>query len=407
MRLSSVDRRQHALGDAMSTQRCIGRSRSRLPAQIALVCLALVGPTAQGEVTFDWATVGNPGNAADTLTMSKGPGLGGASPDYTSGYGAVGYTYSIAKHNVTNAQYVEFLNKVDPSGTSTTLFITNMTNAGSLGAAGTGGIDRNPGAASGSKYSVKSGQGHFPVVHINWARAARFVNWLANGQGSGGTETGVYDVSGILANGFATPPSRAVNAQFFLPSENEWYKAAYYDPTLNSGTGGYWQYGTRSNTAPSSAGPPGSANAANIGAGTDGQSGGTLAATAATTGASFNTSTIYLTNVGAYTSAQSAYGLYDLDGLVYNWTEATRENPSFAGQMLPIFRGGSWRYNEGAAGAAYRNTQNGAGVNTGQYQFWGFRVATVAAVPEPSACAIACAGILCSSWLAYRRRSIS
>ena len=37
---------------------------------------------------------------------------------------------------------------------------------------------------------------------------------------------------------------------YFIPSENEWYKAAYYDPTLNGGTGGYWTYPTKTNTAP-------------------------------------------------------------------------------------------------------------------------------------------------------------
>lgn len=117
----------------------------------------------------------------------------------------------------------------------------------------TGGIDRNLAAATGSRYSVKAGQENFPVVQINWSRAARFVNWLANGQGSGGTESGVYDMSVFNSNAFATPPSQAANATVFLPTENEYYKAAYYDPTKNGGAGGYWQYGTRSDTAPASA----------------------------------------------------------------------------------------------------------------------------------------------------------
>jgi len=346
----------------------------RLSAAIFVAVSA--GRPAPAQVTFDWATVGNPGNAADTLVMTKG-----AAPDNTTGYGAVGYTYRISKYDVTNAQYAQFLNAVDASGSnSLRLFNTKMADpsANPLGAAYTGGIDRNLAAASGAKYSVKAGQESFPAIWINWASGARFVNWLANGQGAGGTESGVYDMSAIPSNNsFATPPQRAAGATIFLPSENEYYKAAYYDPT-KSGTGGYWQYGTRSDTAPASVAPPGSANAANIGAGTDGQSAGTLAATMATTGAAFSPSVNYLTAVGAYTSARSAYGLYDVEGLVYNWTEATRK--SF-GNQLPIYRGGSWRYNEGASGAAYRNVYSGAGATS--YAWYGFRVASLPSAPPP------------------------
>jgi autotransporter-associated beta strand protein len=334
----------------------------------------------RAQVTFDWATVGNPGNAPDTLVMDK---PNGSQPgDGTSGYGSVAYTYRISKTHVTNAQYVNFLNAVDPNGTNSLLYITNMTNltiGGTPYPAYTGGIDRNLAAAEGSRYSVKTGQENYPVVQINWSRAARFVNWLANGQGSGGTESGVYDMSVFTVNSFATPPPRAANATMFLPSENEWYKAAYYDPT-KGGTGGYWQYGTRSDTAPASVAPPGSSNSANIGAGTTGASGGAFALTLATTGASFNKDLDYLTNVGAYTTSTSSYGLFDLDGTVFNWTEASRENRSFAGQYLPIYRGGMWQNNELNSGAAFRNTGNGAGVNTGQFQNWGFRVAGLVAV---------------------------
>ena len=380
---------------------------SRLAAIVSAALIAVAFAfDACAEVTFDWATVGNANNAADTLTMTK---PNGSSPgDGTSGYGSVGYAYSIATRNVTNSQYVEFLNNVDPGGTNGLLYINNMSDlkiGGVSYPAYTGGINQNLAAAAGSRYSVKLGQENLPAVQINWSRAARFVNWMANGQGSGGTESGVYDMSVFNGDSFATPPPRAVGAQIFLPSENEWYKAAYYDPSLNGGAGGYWQYGTRSNTTPSSVGPPGTANSANIGAGTSGGSGGASAATYATTGAAFNKDLIYLTDVGAYTSAQSAYGLSDLDGLIYNWTEATRANPSFPSQMLPVYRGGSWAFNELNSGAAFRNSGNGAGVNSGQYQYWGIRVATVAAVPEPGVAALACLSLACGCWLLRRRRS--
>ena len=46
----------------------------------------IVGGTVRAAVTFDWATVGDPGNPADTLVMDKGPAA-----DYTTGYGSVDY----------------------------------------------------------------------------------------------------------------------------------------------------------------------------------------------------------------------------------------------------------------------------------------------------------------------------
>ncbi len=343
---------------------------------VALLVALSAGPPLPAQVAFDWATVGNPGNAPDTLVMTKGP-----APDNTTGYGSVGYAYQISKYDVTNAQYVQFLNAVDTSGSNTLrLFNTKMSdpNASPAGQAYTGGIDRNLAAPSGAKYSVKAGQQNYPATWINWASGARFVNWLANGQGSGSTETGVYDMSVFTGNSFATPPSRAPGATIFLPSEDEYYKAAYYDPT-KSGTGGYWQYGTRSDTAPASAPPAGTSNSANIGAGVGngGNQGGIFGATAATTQAAYDLSAVnYLTNVGAYTTATSFYGLSDVDGLVYNWTEGTRVT---FGNNLPIYRGGAWMYNAGGVGAAYRNVYSGGGATS--YAWFGFRVASLPASP--------------------------
>jgi autotransporter-associated beta strand protein len=126
--------------------------------------------------------------------------------------------------------------------------------------------------------------------------------------------------------------------------------------------------------------PAGGSTSANIGVGigNGGNQGGIFAANAATTQAPFDTSVNYLTNVGSYTSATSYYGLYDVDGLVYNWTEATRL--SF-GNNLPIYRGGAWYFNATGVGAAYRNVYSGAGATS--YSYFGFRVAGLPATPPP------------------------
>ena len=77
-----------------------------------------------------------------------------------------------------------------------------------------GGIAFSAGAPSGSKYSVKTNMGNKPVNYVSFFDAMRFTNWLENGQGNGGTESGVYTI------GNGTNETRAPGASYFLPSEN-------------------------------------------------------------------------------------------------------------------------------------------------------------------------------------------
>ena len=107
-----------------------------------------------------------------------------------------------------------------------------------------------------------------PATGISWHEAARFVNWMNISKGYSpaykfannygyidlyGTYTGYNDMMkwDVSDAGFnASNPFRNSQAHYFLPSIDEWYKAAFYDPTLNSGNGGYWRFPTRSDTAP-------------------------------------------------------------------------------------------------------------------------------------------------------------
>ena len=114
-----------------------------------------------------------------------------------------------------------------------------------------GGIDFNAGGASGSKYSSKTNMGNKPVNYVSFFDSMRFVNWLENGQPTdgSGTESGVYTI------GSGLDETRAASATFFIPSEDEWYKAAYYDPRMEAAGGppgddNYWLYPTSSDAAP-------------------------------------------------------------------------------------------------------------------------------------------------------------
>ena len=108
-----------------------------------------------------------------------------------------------------------------------------------------------------------------PATGISWQEAARFVNWMNISKGyspaykfaSYGpfnsydpTYTGLNDMMMLWdPNDVGYNPNnpfRNSRARYFLPSLDEWFKAAFYDPTLNSGNGGYWDFPTTSNTAP-------------------------------------------------------------------------------------------------------------------------------------------------------------
>lgn len=234
-------------------------------------------------------------------------------------FGSVPYEYRIGKFEVTNDQYVDFLNAVDPEGTNS----LGLYKVG-LPFDGPGGIDFDVGAPKGSKYTSKPGRSNNPVNMVNWYDGLRFANWLHNGQGSGETETGAYTLVGstpIPSNGPNIP--RNPDAIWFLPTENEWFKAAYHK---NDGvTGNYWDYPTSSDTVPFSDEPPGNdapdpTNVANY-HNHDGLPNGYNDGWAVTGTPILDGSRNYLTDVGAYSQAPSPYGTFDQGGNVEEWLE--------------------------------------------------------------------------------------
>src|ERR1035438_126607 len=91
--------------------------------------------------------------------------------------------------------------------------------------------------ASGHYTYATTANPNFPVNYVTYWDACRFANWLANGQpnapeGTGTTETGSYTLSfsGTILN----KVTRNAGATWVVPSENEWYKAAYYNPAASN-----------------------------------------------------------------------------------------------------------------------------------------------------------------------------
>jgi formylglycine-generating enzyme required for sulfatase activity len=207
-----------------------------------------------------------------------------------------------------------------------------------------------------------------PVVFVSSFDAIRFVNWLHNGQGSGNTEDGAYTLVGgapIPTNGDSA--ARNLGARWWLPNDNEWHKAAYFD----SSSGDYCNYPTGDNTIPNNSLPSAdTGNSANI---TD-QNG-----KYATGNANYP-----MTDAGAYILSASPYGTFDQGGNVWEWNETMQ---LIANRPYRVIRGGSWRL-----GFNFLHAAGLGGADSKlAYDHIGFRVATL--IPEPSTLLLSAFGV--------------
>jgi formylglycine-generating enzyme required for sulfatase activity len=324
---------------------------------LILSAIAIFAPQPAMAITIDTVPVGNVGNAND-------PATGGL-------YGGVDYAYRIGTTEVTVGQYTAFLNAVAATDTYS-LYLTLM--ATDLNIAG---IAQN-GSSPNYTYSVIGSPDH-PVTYVSWGDAARFANWLHNGQPTGAqnsstTEDGAYTLNGATSIAALSAVSRNASAQWFIPSESEWYKAAYHQPAAQGGdTDNYWNYPMKTNSLPYSDQPPG-ATPDNTRVGNfyqdDSVANGYDDGYAVTGSTSYSSSQNYLTDVGAYASSPSFYGTFDQGGNMWEWNEA------LVGGSFRRVRGGSWHLDAISSPASRRNS----GYPILEFDDFGFRVATV---PEP------------------------
>jgi hypothetical protein len=256
-------------------------------------------------VVIETVTVENPGNAGDPI-------------QFQGTFGAVGYVYAIAKYEVTAGQYAAFLNAVAATDTYG-LYNVNMW------ALAEGCKIQRTGSAGSYTYSVAPDWANRPANYLSWGDAARFANWLHNGQPTGAqdlttTEDGSYFLDGMMMDKELEDVVREPDATWVIPTENEWYKAAYHK---NDGvTGNYWNYPTRAMSGVSNdlidPDPGNNATFRDIMGGY-------------TIGPPY-----YRTEVGAHENSVSAYGTFDQGGNVQEFNETVPESD------IRGIRGGSY-----------------------------------------------------------------
>lgn len=324
---------------------------------------AFLASTASADIDplsgVDFVTVGAVGNA---------PWQGNGTPgDRAVGRGSVNYEYRIGKYEVKSNEWAEFfaaaLNR--PAGDSIPHVVAPFT---------TGGF-ANPWAAT-------SG--------ITWRTAAIYCNWLHNGKATNREAflSGAYDVSTF---GFATPfgfsdqRERSPGARYFIPSWDEWLKAAHYDPNKLNGDGsvGGWWVSSNSTDIPLTYGPPPSFG----GDGTGMANGG------------FNLPGFAEIQIplNSYPTVQTPWGLIDAAGMTSEWTEYVLG----AGNSLEArgADGSAWTSSEGVAYISDTIYELGVGEapDFGRL-LTGFRVA--AAIPAPPVFALGLGVVI----MASRRR---
>ncbi|MEI8375778.1 MAG: SUMF1/EgtB/PvdO family nonheme iron enzyme [Planctomycetota bacterium] len=344
---------------------------NKLSSMIFAVAIVASAVAVQADqVTIDLVPVGDAGNAADS-----------------TGYGSVSYNYNIGTYEVTAGQYTAFLNAVAASSDDNALYNVKMWEDPLYGCK----IERSV-LSNHYVYSVASEYANRPVNYVSFGDAMRFTNWLQNGQPTGTqtnstTEDGAYFVNGATSDADLLAVNRKTDWKWAVTSENEWYKAAYYDPNKSGmGVVGYWDYPTKSNTAPGRdmADPLG--NNANC----------PLTDSPAFPFLTPIDSPYYATEVGQFQKSAGPYGTFDQGGNVWEWNESRWVN--YQGKDVRGVRGGAF---DDPQYGLHANTRIGFASPSLEHFDMGFRVASV---PEPSTLALLSVGIIGLLGFAWRRR---
>ncbi len=265
----------------------------------------------------------------------------GVGSQYPFPAGAVSYEYDMGKHEISRGM-ISAYNSLHGTANSRQITMADMTGGGGNG------VDK-------------------PATGVSWNEAARFVNWLNISQGFQAaynfSTSGVNDNIALWDSGDAWQDGgenlfRHKNAMYWLPSVDEWYKAAYYNSS-----GSTWQdYATLNGNVP----------------------------TAVASGTADNTA-VYDQDLSSgpaeiiEAGGLNQFGIMGITGNVLEWTEGGRPRSDNTPGASRTNIGGNW-----TSGSFLLSTSNSGFGGTPDWEspVVGFRVASLsssaAAVPEPS-----------------------
>lgn len=275
-------------------------------------------------------------------------------------YGQVNEAYRIGKYEVTIKQYADFLNSIATrpdtysygSAVVESLYDSRMASDTNVA-----GISRSGDGTAASPYSYTViGDGRRPITYVTWLNAARFANWMHNGAlSTSQVEFGAYGLHGATSGTF----TKQSDAKWWIPSEDEWFKAAYYK---GGGTNaGYFLFPTKSDTLPANSSSATADNANFL----------RLGVYAVTQSATLSATENYLTPVGDFINSAGPYGTFDQGGNVDEWTSSTRST-SFG--VAYVTRGGAWN----TGGLNNDATPESTALPTDRSNKIGFRLARLA-----------------------------
>jgi sulfatase modifying factor 1 len=263
-------------------------------------------------INMEFVTVGNTRNSGEQSRLLIND------PD-TTYYGAVDYAYRIGKYEVTKNQW-DLVSSIS------------------------GDLLDNPGVWVGEQ----------PVASISWHETAMFCNWLT----SGDVTKGAYaiDNSGLVTGVDRDSAISNHGTVYVIPTENEWYKAAYYDGDENT----YYNYPTGPDGVPDGIGLVGDDT--------------------------FDAVFLDERNQGHPNNMDdagelSSYGTMGQGGNLWEWTETT------VGSSY-VLRGGGYGSVLGDLAASSRSED---GNPAEEFPSRGFRVASI---PEPGSIALLVCGLL-------------
>lgn len=272
---------------------------------LVVMCVLAMANIASAEIIqgidIDFVTIGNAGNVSDTRVEAN-----------PYGCGAVGYEYQLGKYEITNGQWDSFVSAAGaPTGNPSMAYDEGSTWTGT----------------------------NVPTTDVSWYEALQFCNYLTSGDKSqgaylfSGDNTDPGDFLGIDRNTAVS----SYGIAYILPTEDEWYKAAYYTGS------GYSTYANGTDTAPI--------------AGVD---------------ANYDNVFDHPWDVGVGNGTIEQNGTFDMMGNVWEWNE------TLVGSARGIRGGSSYSNYLSYLGSSYRNISNqeSESINVG------FRVASV--VPEPT-----------------------